>query len=71
MYVTPCLDDIRTTILFSDGLLAVIPNELRGELFPEGSLKGLLCFEVPTDETGLILVHQPAGNSSRRYLSLE
>ncbi len=37
----------------------VIPDELRGELFPPAGAEGNVCFEVPADETDFILIHEP------------
>jgi hypothetical protein len=53
---------------------AFLEGELRGEMFPGGTLDGLVCFQIPRDETDLILVAQPffsfeAGD--RRFLALE
>ena len=59
----------------------VIPDALGGilgtEIFGGGRVQGNICFEIPEDEGGLILIHQPGfgfgfglGTGSRRYLSL-
>ena len=56
----------------SCGSLPTIPDELRGEIFPGGELQGNVCFEIPKDESGLILIHEPFfGAGERRFLSLE
>ena len=55
-----------------------IPDALGGltgvsEVFPRGRTLGNICFEIPKDEGGLILIHEPAfgfGEGSRRFLSL-
>ena len=54
-----------------DDCFEVAPDRLDGELFPGGSMQGNLCFEVPVDEGDLILIHQPGGLGSRRFLSIE
>ena len=42
------------------------------ELFPGGQTSGNICFEIPEDEAGLVLIHEPGfGSESRRFLSLE
>ena len=37
----------------------VIPNELDGEVYGGGRIQGNICFEVPEDEGGFILIHEP------------
>lgn len=57
-----------------DSACGIIPDELRGELFPDGAASGNVCFQVPEDETGLILIVDPFfsfDQSDRRYLALE
>lgn len=57
-----------------DSTCGAIPDELRGELFPDGAASGNVCFQVPEDETGLILIVDPFfsfDQSDRRYLALE
>lgn len=57
-----------------DSACGVIPDELRGELFPDGAASGTVCFQIPEDETGLILIVDPFfsfDQSDRRYLALE
>ena len=57
-----------------DSTCGIIPDELRGELFPDGAASGNVCFQVPEDETGLILIVDPFfsfDQSDRRYLALE
>ena len=49
----------------------VIPNELDGEVYGGGRIQGNICFEVPEDEGGFILIHEPGyGAESRRFLRL-
>ena len=49
----------------------VVPDELDGEIYGGGRIQGNICFEVPEDESGLVLGHQPDyGIESRRFLSL-
>ena len=54
----------------------VIPDPLGGDvfnvkLFPGGQTEGNICFQIPEDEGGLILIHEPGfGSGSRRFLSL-
>ena len=57
-----------------DSACGIIPDELRGELFPDGAASGNVCFQVPEDETGLILIVDTFfsfDQSDRRYLALE
>ena len=54
-----------------DQTCGLIPDELRGEIFGGGRIEGNICFEIPEDEAGLILIHEPGGSESRRFLSLE
>lgn len=49
-------------------------GQINGEMFPGGSLEGSVCFEVPEDETGLILIVSPFSSfdgQDRRFLALE
>ena len=49
----------------------VIPDELRGEIFGGGQVQGKVCFEIPKDEGGLFLIHEPGFRAeSRRFLRL-
>ena len=50
----------------------VIPDKFQGgEIIEGGRLQGNICFEIPEDEGGLILIHEPGfGTESRRFLSL-
>lgn len=53
------------------GNCGFIPDELGGEIFGGGRIEGNICFEIPEDEGGLILIHEPgSGSESRRFLSL-
>ncbi len=58
--------------LIYDATCGVVPDELDGEIFGGGRIEGNVCFEIPEDEGGLILIHEPGfGSESRRFLSLE
>ena len=49
----------------------VVPDELDGEIYGGGRIQGNICFEIPEDESGLVLGYQPDyGIESRRFLSL-
>ena len=49
----------------------VIPTELDGEIYGGGRIQGNVCFEIPEDEGGFILIHEPGyGAESRRFLRL-
>ena len=55
-----------------DHSCGVIPDELSGELFAGGRTEGNICFQIPSDESGLILIYQPGfGSEERRFLSLD
>lgn len=59
---------------FGDTSCGFIDGEIQGEMFPGGELEGVVCFQVPEDETGLILVAQPFisfEDSDRRFIALE
>ena len=51
---------------------SVIPDALGSvEVFSGGQAIGNICFQIPEDETGLILIHEPGfGSGGRRFLSL-
>lgn len=50
----------------------VIPDKLRGQIYPGGTIQGNLCFEVGADEGGFVLIHSPGFFSSDpRFLSIE
>ncbi len=47
----------------------LIPDQLNREIFPGGQVQGNVCFEIPEDERGLLLIHQPGyGAEDRRFL---
>lgn len=46
-------------------------EELSGEVFLGGKAQGNVCFEVPEEESGFVLIHEPGNARSRRYLKLE
>ena len=48
-----------------------LPEELSGEVFLGGKAQGNVCFEVPAEESGFVLIHEPGNARSRRYLKLE
>jgi sRNA-binding carbon storage regulator CsrA len=49
----------------------VIDKPLEGEFFGGGTLEGELPFEIPEDETNLILIYDPGPESTARWLALE
>ena len=66
------IGDNRLVYAPFDQTCGVIPDELDGEIFGGGRIEGNICFEIPEDEGGLILIHEPGfGSESRRFLSLE
>ena len=63
--------DKRVVYVPYDESCGVIPDELDGEAFGGGRLEGNICFQVPDDEGGFMLIHEPGYSSdSRRFLSL-
>jgi hypothetical protein len=57
-----------------DSSCGFIDGEVDGELFAGGETEGFVCFQVPSDETDLILIVQPFfsfEDEDRRYLRLE
>lgn len=51
-----------------------IDQSLSGEMFPGGEVEGYVCFQVPEDETDLLLVAEPSfsfDDEGRRFLALE
>ncbi|MEX2245525.1 MAG: DUF4352 domain-containing protein [Dehalococcoidia bacterium] len=59
---------------FSDDTSCDFVETISGEMFAGGTVEGDLCFQVPADEGGLILVLDPFfsfEDSARRYLALE
>ncbi len=62
----------RTTYDFSDDC-GVIKDELDVELYPDGVDSGTVCFEVPMNERGFVLIYAPLfsfDESRRRYIRL-
>ena len=57
VYDTHCVTDLH--------------EELSGEVFLGGKAQGNVCFEVPEEESGFVLIHEPGNARSRRYLKLE
>ncbi|HXH21907.1 MAG TPA: DUF4352 domain-containing protein [Dehalococcoidia bacterium] len=49
----------------------VISKELDANLFPNGQAEGNVCFKVPTDETGFLLVWQEFFSDELTYFALE
>jgi hypothetical protein len=49
----------------------VITDELDADLFPNGQTEGNVCFKVPGDETGLVLVWQEFLTDRATYFALE
>jgi len=60
---------------FDDGTsCGFVKDSLQGEMFPGGELEGYICFQVPADETDLLLISQPSftfGDNARRFHALE
>ena len=57
---------------FRDHCSGIIPGELSAELYPGGQAEGIVCFEVPADDSNFILIHQPGSrDENRRFLKLE
>ena len=60
---------------FDDGVsCGFLDDSLSGEMFPGGELEGYVCFQVPEDETDLLLVVEPSlsfDGEGRRFLALE
>ena len=55
-----------------DHSCGVIPDELSGELYAGGRTEGNICFQIPSDESGLILIYQPGfGSEERRFLAID
>lgn len=51
-----------------------LEDSLQGEMFPGGSLEGNICFQVPENETDLLLVSEPSfsfDDEGRRFFVLE
>jgi len=46
-------------------------EEISAEVFLGGKVQGNVCFEVPEEESGFVLIHEPGNARSRRYLKLE
>ena len=49
----------------------VIPDELFGTIYPGGKVEGNACFQVGANETGFVLIHNPAFSGDVRFLALE
>ena len=67
------IGDNRLVYTTFDNSCGIIPDNLGGEIFMGGRVEGNICFEVPQDEGGFILIHDPLfgfGPESRRFLSL-
>ena len=65
------IGDNRLIYTTFENTCGIIPGELGGEIFGGGRLQGNICFEIPEDEGGLILIHEPGFRvESRRFLSL-
>ena len=66
------IGDNRLVYAPFDQTCGLIPDGLGGEIFGGGRIEGNICFEIPEDEAGLVLIHEPGfGSESRRFLSLE
>jgi len=68
------LFDFRVTgsrgVIYEDSWL-VIDKPLEGEFFGGGTVEGELPYEIPEDETNLILIYDPGLESTARWLALE
>lgn len=59
---------------WDDSSCGFIGGEIRGEMFPGGSVEGVVCFQVPEDETDFVLILSPFfsfSDNDRRYLALQ
>jgi hypothetical protein len=59
---------------FSDSSCGFLEDTVDAELFPGGEVEGYVCFRVPVDETGLILIVEPffaLDDDARRFMRLE
>jgi hypothetical protein len=59
---------------FGDSSCGFFDGQVQGEMFAGGALEGTVCFQVPEDETDLILVAQPFASfddEDRRFIALE
>ena len=66
------IGDNRVVYVPYDHSCGVIPDELSAELFAGGKTEGNICFQIPNDESGLILINQTRfGSEGRRFLSLD
>jgi hypothetical protein len=48
-----------------------IPDDLDADLFPGGTAEGNVCFKVPAEETGFVLVWQEFFGDTLTYFALE
>lgn len=48
-----------------------IPNDLDADLFPNGQTEGNVCFKVPSDETGFVLIWEEFFGDKLTYFALE
>jgi uncharacterized protein DUF4352 len=48
-----------------------LPDGLDANLFPAGQAEGNICFKVPSDETGFVLVWEGFGSNDLTYFALE
>ncbi len=66
------IGDARIVYVPHGDSCGVIPDELSAELFAGGKAEGNICFQIPGNESGLILIHQSGyGAEGRRFLSLD
>ena len=69
-YAFELIGERRLVYTFTEGC-GLIPDELRGEIFPGGQTEGNVCFEIPVTEGELLLIHQPGYTAEdRRFLWL-
>ena len=67
------IGDNRTVYTPFEHSCGVIPNQLEAELFPGGQAEGNVCFQVQSDDSNFVLIHEPflSFGGERRFLSLD
>ena len=65
--------DNRVVYTSFENSCGVIPDELDAELFPGGRAEGNVCFQIESDDSNFVLIHEPfySFEGERRFLSLE
>ena len=65
------IGDNRVVYTQFDNDCGIAPDELDTEIFPGGRNEGNVCFELPQEERGLILIYQPGYSAEdRRFLHI-